>query len=184
VPYFVTDEKDLTSCVTGMFSSGKAYRPCNLCTLLFKGNADITLAGPRRTVADMKEVSGTLTERHAYHAWMTQKMSNTGGRPPTKAVCREWSIHPEVNPIFNLPGFDPFRNPSCRMHACDHGIFKRLLDLCTTLISKQPAHIKREFDDRFVSLIFMSHQHYSLHYLLDGFVYSRFREYAFFTKAF
>ena len=31
--------------------------------------------------------------------------------------------------LFYLPGFDPCKNPSCRMHACDQGIFKKLLSL-------------------------------------------------------
>jgi hypothetical protein len=151
VPFFVTDEKDLTSCVTGMFSSGKANRPCNLCTHVFKGSSDIGAQGPLRTVHDMIEVSSCQTRYiNAIIISLLQKLWSDGGRAPTKALCREWSIHPEPNPIFKLPGFDPFRNPSCRMHACDHGIFKRVLDLCTTLLSKHPAHIKREFDDRFV----------------------------------
>jgi hypothetical protein len=70
------------------------------------------------------------------------------GKPAAKTVCREWSIHPEDNDLFRLPGFDPFKNPSCRMHATDHGIFKRLLDLSIFIISRQKANIKREFDDR------------------------------------
>ena len=56
VPFFVTDEKDLTSCVTGMYGSSKANRPCNLCTLIFKGAADITEKGPRRMLAEMLQV--------------------------------------------------------------------------------------------------------------------------------
>ena len=59
IPFFVTDEKDLTSCVTGMYGSSKANRPCNLCTLCFKGAADITQKGPRRMLAEMLQVKAS-----------------------------------------------------------------------------------------------------------------------------
>ena len=34
------------------------------------------------------------------------------------------------------------------MHACDHGTFKRILDLVVGVVGKQKAQVKREFDDR------------------------------------
>jgi hypothetical protein len=70
------------------------------------------------------------------------------GRPLTTAISKEWSIHPEINRLFDLPGFDPFTNPSCRMHACDHGILVKVLDMVIKLITIKGATTKREFDNR------------------------------------
>jgi hypothetical protein len=39
------------------------------------------------------------------------------------------------------------------MHACDHGTFKRILDLTTAVISSRPSAIKRQFDDRWSQLL-------------------------------
>jgi len=75
------------------------------------------------------------------------------GQKIPKKLCQEWSVHPEPNPLWDLPGFNPCRNPSCRMHACDHGTFKRILDLTTAVISSRPSAIKRQFDDRWSQLL-------------------------------
>jgi hypothetical protein len=77
----------------------------------------------------------------------TQQNSN-GVRKIPKKVSKDWSVHPEWNPLLDLPGFDPCKNPSCRMHACDHGTFKRILDLVVGVVGKQKAEVKRDFDDR------------------------------------
>jgi hypothetical protein len=83
VPYFVTDEKDLTSCVTGMFSSSKANRPCNLCTHVFKGTSDIATAGPRRTVQDMMEVRSTKLSMNAFVMPIVDAENVESGRKAT-----------------------------------------------------------------------------------------------------
>ena len=61
VPFFVADEKDLSYCITGMFSSGNCNRPCNMCVLKFKAGAgeaepSITEKGNRRMLSEMKQV--------------------------------------------------------------------------------------------------------------------------------
>ena len=56
VPFFITDEKDLATCVTGLYASGRAHRPCNLCDLDFGNNADITQKGPQRQITQLKQV--------------------------------------------------------------------------------------------------------------------------------
>ena len=38
VPFFIADEKDLASCITGMYASGQANRPCNVCESVFKSS--------------------------------------------------------------------------------------------------------------------------------------------------
>ena len=75
------------------------------------------------------------------------------GRKIPRKLCKEWSVHSEPNPLWNLPGFNPCKNPSCRMHACDHGTFKRILDLTTAVISSRSSAIKRQFDDRWSQLL-------------------------------
>ena len=116
--------------------------------LIFKGAADITQKGPRRMLAEMLQVKASQYNSEIVPRIQFSCSSDLTGNLAAKTVCREWSIHPEDNDFFRLPGFDPFKNPSCRMHATDHGIFKRLLDLSIFIISRQKANIKREFDDR------------------------------------
>ena len=65
VPFFVADEKDLSYCITGMFSSGNCNRPCNMCVLKFKagpGEAEpsITEKGNRRMLSEMRQVFESL----------------------------------------------------------------------------------------------------------------------------
>jgi hypothetical protein len=60
VPFFVTDEKDLSLCVTALYASGKASRPCNLCDLCFSNNADITQIGAQRSLSHWKMVRTTV----------------------------------------------------------------------------------------------------------------------------
>ena len=40
---------------------------------------------------------------------------------------KEFSVHPEYNHLYDVPGLNVFRNPSCRAHATDLGIFKKIL---------------------------------------------------------
>ena len=62
--------------------------------------------------------------------------------------CRDISFHPEPNALFHLPGYNPCRNPSCRMHACDQGIFKKLLDMVTQQIKLESTSVRTEFENR------------------------------------
>ena len=64
--------------------------------------------------------------------------------------CKEHSIHPEMNMLFYLPGFDPCKNPSCRMHACDQGIFKKLLSLIVEHLKTERVAVVREFERRYL----------------------------------
>ena len=65
------------------------------------------------------------------------------------ATCKEISFHPEQNALFFLPGYDPMKNPSCRMHACDQGIFKKLLQMIIEHVKSQGQAIVRDFENRY-----------------------------------
>ena len=56
VPFFITDEKDLAGCVTGMFASSACRRPCNCCILDFF-EEPIYKIGPPRQLDEMRKVS-------------------------------------------------------------------------------------------------------------------------------
>ena len=56
VPFFITDEKELASGITGMFASSQCRRPCNCCILdFFEDN--ISKLGPPRDLLLMRQVS-------------------------------------------------------------------------------------------------------------------------------
>ena len=152
VPFFITDEKDLATCVTGLYASGRAHRPCNLCDLDFGNNADITQKGPQRQITQLKQVVAlalTFVHNYTFNVFFQLLAQYSGpGKKMPKSISKQYSLHPEPNPIFDLPGFNACKNPSCRMHACDHGVFKRLLDMVLELVGKQRAEIKRTFDER------------------------------------
>ena len=152
VPFFITDEKDLATCVTGLYASGRAHRPCNLCDLDFGNNADITQKGPQRQITQLKQVVAlalTFVHNYTFNVFFQLLAQYSGpGKKMPKSISKQYSLHPEPNPIFDLPGFNTYKNPSCRMHACDHGVFKRLLDMVLELVGKQRAEIKRTFDER------------------------------------
>ena len=89
------------------------------------------------------------------------------------ATCKEISFHPEENALFFLPGYDPTKNPSCRMHACDQGIFKKLLQMIIDHVKAQGQVVIREFENRFViNAGQYIPSHYS--YVADGACYSSF----------
>jgi len=102
---------------------------------------------------DFATVPSSLLSYHTFPLFVVETKSKapenlSQGRPLTLAISKEWSIHPEINRLFDLPGFDPFTNPSCRMHACDHGILVKVLDMVIKLITIKGATTKREFDNR------------------------------------
>jgi hypothetical protein len=91
----------------------------------------------------------TCTLNHTLIAFLQLLAQYSGpGKKMPKSISKQYSLHPEPNPILDLPGFNATKNPSCRMHACDHGVFKRLLDMILELVGKQRAEIKRTFDER------------------------------------
>ena len=70
-----------------------------------------------------------------------------------ESTCKEISFHPEQNALFFLPGYDPMKNPSCRMHACDQGIFKKLFQMIIEHVKAQGVVVVREFENRFISFL-------------------------------
>ena len=73
-----------------------------------------------------------------------QKIADTMSDKESKEI----SFHPEPNALFDLPGFNPGMNPSCRMHSCDQGIFKKILDMVVQQIKMEPISVIREFESR------------------------------------
>jgi len=55
------------------------------------------------------------------------------------------SLHPERNSLYRLRHFNPFQNPSCRMHSTDHGIFVKIFGLVLELArtSKQITELDK-----------------------------------------
>jgi hypothetical protein len=66
----------------------------------------------------------------------------------TDELSRDLSFHPEPNALFNLPGYDPCRNPSCRMHATDQGLFKKIMDMVIQQVKLESATIRTAFENR------------------------------------
>jgi hypothetical protein len=54
----------------------------------------------------------------------------------TPAQSKDLSIHPEYNPAYFVPGYNPFENPSCRMHQFDHGNYVYVKQLVVEFLSK------------------------------------------------
>ena len=103
VPFVICDEKDLASCVTGMYASSNCRRPCNICLVDFTEGL-ITHLGDPRTLADMNKV-----RMHVIQYWCVQFTSQLLSDKPTIVKLKEWSIHPEPNALFLVPGLDVFR---------------------------------------------------------------------------
>ena len=66
----------------------------------------------------------------------------------TDELYRDLPFHPEPNALFNLPGYDPCRNPSCRMHATDQGLFKKIMDMVIQQVKLESATIRTAFENR------------------------------------
>jgi hypothetical protein len=81
--------------------------------------------------------------------------SNHGNDPITAArltqLSKNLSIYIIPNPLLNIPGFNVFTNPPCRMHSCDHGIFKKLLELVIQYAKRKRKGV--HFDKRWIKLL-------------------------------
>ena len=63
---------------------------------------------------------------------------------------KEFSVHPEYNHLYDVPGLNVFRNPSCRAHATDLGIFKKNFEMVVLKITSIGSNISREFEERYL----------------------------------
>ena len=59
VPFIICDEKDLASCVTGMYASSNCRRPCNVCCCDFSSQSIVEI-GERRSLKRMTKVHWTM----------------------------------------------------------------------------------------------------------------------------
>jgi len=147
VPFIICDEKDLASCVTGMYASSNTRRPCNVCTCDFNNQSIVDL-GDERSLKHMSQVrtlSGCAISPYLLHKLLSNK--------PTIKKLKKWSIHPEPNALFTVPGLNVFRTPSCMLHSLDHGIFVRLLDMTCAFVEKSEPAIRHDFEARYLNII-------------------------------
>jgi hypothetical protein len=66
------------------------------------------------------------------------------------ARMKRYSIHPEENHLWLLPGYDVFRTPICRMHTTDHGLAPLIRNNCVSLLKKLRG--LEDFDQRWKSI--------------------------------
>jgi Plavaka transposase len=128
MPFFVGDEPELMSSITNGYR-GACHRPCTNCMVCpsqWEPIPDkpyvspLMATGPPRAVDDVT----------IYFNWDNRTSTMT------RDVSEELSVHSEFNSLFDVPGLNPFNNPSCRMHQTDHGVFKNLLDLTVRFYKK------------------------------------------------
>ena len=104
----------------------------------------ITQLGDPRTLSDMSKVRIIFVQ-----ILRVKFVSKLLSDKPTIAKLKEWSIHPEPNGLFLVPGLDVFKTPSCMLHALDHGVFVRLLDMVCALVSQSSPAIQHDFEGRY-----------------------------------
>jgi hypothetical protein len=64
------------------------------------------------------------------------------------ATSKDFSIHPEYNALFDVPGLNVFRNPSCRAHSTDLGIFKKIFEMLVSKLISSGQEVSRTFEER------------------------------------
>ena len=152
---------DLSKTILRMFGSSAAKRPCNMCDCVFKDNMLVN-GNPRDPIIIRQVSTFYCTQKLVSYFVLLQKIAAS----MSESECKEISFHPEYNSLFELPGFNPCMNPSCRMHSCDQGIFKKIFDIVVQQIKMEPIHIIREFENRSLRLIFT--WYFCTHSFADG----------------
>eukprot|EP00301_Raphidiophrys_heterophryoidea_P014637 c23073_g1_i1.p1 GENE.c23073_g1_i1~~c23073_g1_i1.p1 ORF type:complete len:294 (+),score=54.77 c23073_g1_i1:1225-2106(+) len=105
-----------------MYSSTRANRRCCFCEVI-PGKESMMVVGEPRELEKMKRI--IVSHPH---------------------LAQEYSLQPEHNKLWNVPGLDVFRIPPCRMHATDHGVFVLLFQLTMKWLHNHRA--TQQFDDR------------------------------------
>ncbi len=114
----VVDEPELQSAYCGSYVSTTQNMPCTFCEVIPKTDG-LTSIGPSRSLSTIR----TYFTADGETRWTT-------------AQAEFYSIHPEWNQCFWVPGYNPFTNPPCLMHQFSLGIFSNMvLDLCVKLLT-------------------------------------------------
>ncbi len=117
IPYIFTDEQELCHGIAGVYSSSaKARRPCTKC-LRAPMEDGVEHIGPARDIIQVIRIyeNGLLSQ----------------------TASKQLSLQPEFNPLLQVPGLNVFHTPSCRMHAMDLGIAKKLMEYLHKFLSTQ-----------------------------------------------
>jgi hypothetical protein len=127
VPMFVTDHMEGQK-LCQMFLPSSTNRPCRHCLI--------------QPAKDSRGIFSTSTPRTQQH------MKSIIELHPEQTPS--YSIFPEKNLLFDIPGLDLFMLPPCRMHSTDEGVYCYVNKLCRISVAK--AKQLSTFDSRWGSL--------------------------------
>ncbi len=135
------DEVELHHAITNTMSGSKTFLSCTVCSMHRVNDGlmchDAPLRDPDAVRELMMTAGGAKTQLPKF--WALQR-----------------SLHPEYNDLFFLQGFNPFMNPSDRMHQLDNGIFVMILQDIVKLLGKKELggskKLVEEFDVRWAYL--------------------------------
>jgi hypothetical protein len=124
-PFFVSDEPEVKHATSGVFMGGNCNRPCTNCDARLNIH---TAAQPNgfRVAGAQRDMQHILKFFDPIHETSTI----------TPHQSKELSIHPEFNPVFFVPGYDPFLNPACRLHQFDQGNYVYVKELVIDFLEK------------------------------------------------
>jgi hypothetical protein len=125
--YIIADHPEAQQ-LCRMYTTSNVNRPCRMCLVQPKVEG-ISVCGSPRHKDDMIQLVSM---------GMTQEQE------------QEFSMHGEDNYLWDIPDYDVFMTPVCRMHATDHGILVKILDLCVSIVKKQ--RVRSVFDTRWKSV--------------------------------
>ena len=136
VPFGVADEPEMKASFVGALISSLCVRPCNVCLV--------------RPVEDTIYQRGVV--RHAKSVRHLLPVSSSDSVNPKRRLVlkNQHSLHAEYNPMWDVPGYDPFVHPGCILHQLDSGVFEVILTrtVCWLSMSLGGHALVQEFDRR------------------------------------
>ena len=124
-PFAVADEPEMKASFIGAKVSSTSSRPCNLCMIKPSDDTIYKLGVPR----DSLRVRQVMPK-----SFVSVIESNV-----RDYIFNEHSLHVEYNPMWDVPGYDPFCQPGCILHQLDSGVFEVILSRTVEWLRRSSA---------------------------------------------
>lgn len=135
-PFGIADEPEMKASFIGAKISSTSSQPCNICSV--------------KPASDTIYVEGEPRDTDSIRNMMPTTPTSDVSVETKSILSTLHSLHWEHNPMWRVPGYDPFSHPGCILHQLDSGVFEIILSRTVEWLRRSnagPASVQ-EFDRR------------------------------------